>query len=148
MSFTVRLMVILSFCLPVFSYADYSGNQGVRDFIADMGKKHQFDENLVRYAYMEDCDISWRVAQDGPLFYQPKAQLAHNNSPLARDAAVANRAMFVRNYRYLYFKNTYPKNKLLLLAHWWTLFGLFVYALLARDKDSIKGYAQALWVHK
>lgn len=44
MSFTVRLMVILSFCLPVFSYADYSGNQGVRDFIADMGKKHQFDE--------------------------------------------------------------------------------------------------------
>jgi len=117
-------------------------------FRADVLKKHRFDEKLTRYAYMEDCDISWRVAQDGPLFYNPGARLVHNNSPIARDTAITNRAMFLRNYRYLYFKNVYPRSKLSLLTHWWTLCGLFVYALLIRDIDSIKGYAQALWVHR
>jgi len=107
-------------------------------------QKHTFDENLTSYAYMEDCDISWRVSRDGSLFYNPIARLVHNNSPLARDKAVDNRAMFVRNYRYLYFKNVYPKNKISIFAHWWSLGGLFLQAALMRDRDSIKGYTKAL----
>ncbi len=114
-------------------------------FRASALQKHLFDENLTRYAYMEDCDISWRVSRDGPLFYQPAARLEHNNSLLARDKVVDNRAMFMRNYRYLYFKNVYPKNKVSLLAHWWSLLGLFVQAVVMRDHDEIKGYTRALW---
>lgn len=113
-------------------------------FRASAMQKHSFDENLTRYAYMEDCDISWRVSRDGSLFYQPSARLVHNNSPLARDKVVDNRAMFMRNYRYLYFKNVYPRNRLSLLAHWWSLLGLFLQALLIRDRDGIKGYVKSL----
>lgn len=107
-------------------------------------QKHTFDEQLTGYAYMEDCDISWRVSRDGLLFYNPQARLAHHNSPLARDKIIDNRMMFMRNYRYLYFKNIYPHNKLSLLAHWWTLLGLFIEAIMMRSRQSIKGYWRAL----
>jgi len=107
-------------------------------------QKHTFDEKLKRYAYMEDGDISWRISRDGPLFYQPAAQLEHHNSPTARDEIVLNRAMFMRNYRYLYFKNVYPTYRLSIIAHWWSLLGLFVMALLLRDKHSLRGYTKGL----
>lgn len=116
-------------------------------FKKDALKKHQFDECLQRYAYMEDCDISWRVSREGPLFYQPAARLEHHNSPIARDAAVANRAMFMRNYRYLYFKNVYPCKKYSIIAHWWSIFGLCVIAFLLRDWDSLRGYYKALFTY-
>jgi len=106
--------------------------------------KHRFDETLQRYAYMEDADISWRVSQEGPLFYQPAAGLYHYASPVARDSAVENRAMFMRNYRYLFFKNVYPCNRLHIVAYWWTILGLYLKALLLRDTASVKGYLKAI----
>jgi GT2 family glycosyltransferase len=106
--------------------------------------KHRFDEKLERYAYMEDADISWRVSQEGQLFYQPVARLYHHASPVARDAAVDNRAMFMRNYRYLFFKNVYPHHRLRIVAHWWTILGLSFKALLLRDTASVKGYLKAI----
>ena len=105
--------------------------------------KHTFDENLERYAYMEDCDISWRVSRDGPLFFQPAANLQHNTSAIARDSDVENRAMFLRNYRYLFFKNVYPTNRLRILFYWWTFIGLFVQAVLMRDRVSLQGYVSS-----
>ena len=113
-------------------------------FRRSMLTTHFFDEQLKRYAYMEDCDISWRIAQEGSLFYQPAARLAHNNSPVARDAAIENRAMFMRNYRYLYAKNVYPQNRFSLLAHWWSIVGLFFVAMVLRDTASLRGYVQGL----
>lgn len=106
--------------------------------------KHRFDEKLERYAYMEDADISWRVSQEGPFFYQPVARLYHNASPVARDAAIDNRAMFMRNYRYLFFKNVYPRSRLRIIAHWWTILGLSLKAMLLRDTASVKGYLKAM----
>lgn len=106
--------------------------------------KHRFDEKLERYAYMEDADISWRVSQEGPLFYNPHARLSHHASPVARDAAIDNRAMFIRNYRYLFFKNVYPHNRLRIVAYWWTIVGLYLKALLLRDTTSVKGYLKAI----
>lgn len=109
-------------------------------FRKELLKKHCFDEQLQRYAYMEDADISWRASQEGLFFYQPLACLYHYASPVARDSAIENRAMFIRNYRYLFFKNVYPKNRLRIIAYWWTIIGLYLKALLLRDSASLKGY--------
>lgn len=105
---------------------------------------HRFDETLSRYAYMEDADISHRICQESSLFFNPRAQLEHHNSPIARDAVVANRAMFIRNYRYLFFKNIYPKNRLKIIAYYWSIVGLFVEAAYTRNVPALKGYWQGL----
>jgi glucosyl-dolichyl phosphate glucuronosyltransferase len=109
-----------------------------------MLQHHSFDEALTRYAYMEDCDVSYRISRDAPLFYNPQARLQHHNSPLARDRVVDNRAMFIRNYSYLFFKNFYPTNKLRIVAYGWSILGLFIEAILVRNRDYIKGYAKGL----
>lgn len=107
-------------------------------------EKHKFDEALNGYAFMEDCDISRRVSYDAPLFYNPKARLLHLESPLARDRIVDNRAMYMKNYSYLFFKNFYPRNKLKVVAYGWSVIGLFVEAILMLKKDYIKGYCKGL----
>lgn len=107
-------------------------------------KKHQFDETLKRYGYMEDCDFSRRVSYDAPLFYNPAARLQHFASPVSRDAMIDNRAMFIKNYSYLFFKNFYPRNRFKILAYAWSVTGLFVEALLTRNMNSIKGYGRGL----
>ncbi len=119
-------------------------------FRASVFKDTVFDEKLRFYGYMEDCDFSWRVAQKTLLFYNPHAQLEHFNSPLSRDAIVRNKAMYVANYSYLFFKNMYPKNKLKILAYFWSMFGLFCEAILFsiahKNSDYLKGYFKGLFV--
>ncbi len=112
-----------------------------RSFVLD---KYKFDEKLNGYAYMEDCDMSARVAADYLLFFNPKAQLTHTNSPANRDNVVKNKAMFIKNYRYLFFKNFYPNNKLKRIAYYWSIVGLFVQAFLLRDKKVFQGYWRGL----
>jgi len=107
-------------------------------------KKHLFDETLEKYSYMEDCDFSRRVSYEHPLFFNPNAKLQHLQSPLSRDKIEANRAMYVKNYSYLFFKNFYPKNKLKIIAYWWSIIGLFTEALVYRNKAALKGYYKGL----
>lgn len=107
-------------------------------------EKHKFDENLRFYGYMEDCDISWRVSREYPLFYNPAARLQHLNSPLNRDKVIENRAMLVRNYTYLFFKNVFPHRRLALLGYCWSIIGLFIEALLLRQTAYIHGYCKGL----
>ena len=99
-----------------------------------------FDENFHGYAYMEDSDIARRISYQKQLFFNPMARLQHLESPVARDRVVDNSAMFVRNYRYLFFKNFYIRNRLKRIAYWWSLMGLFLEALLMRDMQRLKGY--------
>lgn len=114
-------------------------------FRASVFKKHMFDEKLTRYAYMEDCDMARRVSYDAPLFFNPYAPLYHHASPLARDRVVDNRAMFIKNYSYLFFKNFYPRNRLKVCAYLWSVCGLFVEAVAIRNMDYVKGYCKGLW---
>ena len=107
-------------------------------------KKHLFDESLKRYAFMEDCDFSCRVSRDGPLFFNPAAKLKHMNSPLNRDAIVDNRAMYIENYSYLFFKNFYQKNRLKIIAYWWSVLGLFIEATIRGQWAYLKGYVLGL----
>lgn len=107
-------------------------------------KKHSFDEKLGRYAFMEDCDFSKRVSADGPLFFNPQACLAHFNSPANRDSLVDARALFVRNYSSIFFKNFFPENRLRIFAYVWSLCGLFIEACLLREKRYLHGYVKGL----
>lgn len=85
----------------------------------------RFDENLERYAFMEDCDLSKRVSLNYKLFYNPYAQLVHLQSPIAREKLLDFRTMYTHYYTYLFFKNFYPYNRLCLAAYLWTMAGLF-----------------------
>lgn len=89
-------------------------------------ERYGFDEALHLYGYMEDCDFSYRVSRSWPLFYNPRAQLEHRESPLNRDSVIDNKAMFIANYTYLFFKNFYPKSKWKIGAYWWSIAGLFL----------------------
>lgn len=102
-------------------------------------EKHTFDEQFHGYAYMEDGDIARRISDEESLFFNPKAQLQHLESPVARDRVVDNSAMFVYNYRYLFFKNFYRKNRLKIVAHWWSLLGLFLEGIVLRDWQRVRG---------
>lgn len=103
------------------------------------------DEQLAHYAYMEDVDISWRISRKYKLFYNPAARLQHLKSPTNRATIAARRALFIKNYRYLFFKNVYPNNRIKLVAHYWSIAGLFVCAFVARDLQSFRGYWKGLF---
>lgn len=118
---------------------------GCSCYRAHIAKKYLFDERLGRYSYMEDCDLSRRVSCNHKLFYNPAAQLDHLHSHLARDSALQNRAIFIRNYSYLFFKNFYPENRLRIFGYCWTITGLFIEALvLIRSRDYLRGYIRGL----
>jgi GT2 family glycosyltransferase len=114
-------------------------------FRSSVFKRHLFDEKLRFYGYMEDCDFSYRVSRDGLLFYNPQAHLQHNESPLNRDKIIDNKAMFIANYSYLFFKNFYPHNRFKFIAYLWTVFGLFLEALVVTcDRNWVQGYCKGL----
>lgn len=110
----------------------------------DIFLHYLFDEQLGQYAYLEDVDCSWRVSQNHRLFYNPTAKLKHIKSPVNRAKVAERKALFLRNYRYLFFKNVYPHNKFKIFAHWWSVLGLFFCSFVARDVESLKGYWQGL----
>lgn len=107
-------------------------------------KQHLFDENLGVYAAMEDCDLSGRIAREHKLFFYPVAKMSHNASAVNRHNVQESKAIWMRNYSYLFFKRFYPRNKLRLLGYCWSVTGLFLEALLMRDMAHVKGYYQGL----
>lgn len=107
-------------------------------------EQHKFDENLRGYAFMEDCDFSRRVSYQMPLFYNPQAKLKHMVSPAARDRVIDNRAMYIKYYSYLFYKNFYSRSRLKIFAYWWSVIGLFAEACARRNTDYIKGYYKGL----
>ena len=107
-------------------------------------KNHIFDEQLKRYGFIKDCDFSRRVSYNHPLFYNPHARLAHYPSSSNRDGIIDNRAMYIKHYRYLFYKNIYPQNRMKILLLWWSILGLFVEAIVTRNRAYLKGYVQGL----
>ena len=103
-------------------------------------KKYRFDEHLVRYAYMEDCDFSKRVSNHYNLFYNPFAKLEHNQSPLNREKLVDFRCMLSNYYTYLFFKNFYPEKKIRIVAYMWSMTGLFIESMYSSISQCNIGY--------
>lgn len=108
-------------------------------------KRYLFDETLCGYAPFEDCEISKRIANNHVLFFNPKAQLEHFNSPVARDRMTEVRAMHIHNYSYMFFKNFYPRAKYKILFYVWSVLGLFVESILFRRFQEMRGYCKGLW---
>jgi GT2 family glycosyltransferase len=106
--------------------------------------KHLFDESFTGYAFMEDSDISRRISFSRPLFFNPKARLAHFESPVARDKKFDASTMFTFNYSYLFFKYHYPTNRLKFFAYCWSLIGLFFECILLHDWLRLSGYYAGL----
>lgn len=113
-------------------------------FRAPILKQYYFDETMERYCYLEDADIAWRISRSAPLFFNPAAQLAHYESPHARDRRVDISAMFVYNYSYLFFKNVYPAYRIKIIAYGWSLCGLFLQAFFMRDREQMAGFYKGL----
>ena len=101
-------------------------------------------EKMGGYAYMEDCDLSWRVSRAHQLFFNPAARLNHYDSPANRDGIEKRCAMYAHNYSYLFFKNVYPHRKIKVVAYGWSILGLYVQAVLYRQWREIKGYTKGL----
>jgi len=105
--------------------------------------KFKFDENLRGYCFMEDCDISYRVAQEYKIVYTPYAELIHNVSKASRDADFLRMKMLIENHHYL-FKKNFPQKAYNKFAFWVSMFGLFFVSFSGMQKDEFKGLCSGL----
>lgn len=106
----------------------------------------RFDEKLNRYGYLEDADLARRAGKWGTLFYQPSARLEHHHSPLNRDAIVDNRAMFIANSWYLFFKNEWPEHKIKFVPFVWSNVGYVIEAaVFFRSRRHLMGFFRGLY---
>jgi len=100
-------------------------NQSYRAYILH---KFKFDENLKRYSWMEDVDLSYTVYKHykGGLYITPYARLIHNVSSRARMPERSLIYMKEVHSIYLFFKHfdSTPKNVLILI--WSKLMFLFL----------------------
>jgi len=107
-------------------------------FRREMFDEFKFDENLHGYSFMEDDDISYRVSRKYQNIYTPFARLIHNVSPAARDKEHERMKMTIENHYYL-FKKNFPQTLKHKFAFWWSVVGLFVLAIIGRNKEGLKG---------
>lgn len=111
-------------------------------------ENEKFDENLKRYAFMEDCDFSKRVSRNFRLFYNPYARLVHLQSPMSREKLLDFRTMYIHYYTYLFFKNFYSENRLRIVAYLWTMLGLLLdscaQTITKKNFAYIRGYYRGL----
>lgn len=105
----------------------------------------EFDERLT--LSQQDVDFSRRLSRQRRLFFNPQAKVEHLRSPVGRAGPFELGRRYMFNYRYLYFKNTYPYARWTILAHWWAVVGLFAVAALTRRWEAFRGYASGLAEH-
>jgi GT2 family glycosyltransferase len=107
-------------------------------------REFEFDEYLGKYSYMEDCDFSYRVSRVGNLFFNPNVVMIHRVSSFNRVCTELNRAIYIKNYSYIFFKNFFSENRLRVVAYAWSVIGLFMEAILARNWAYLRGYYKGL----
>ena len=112
-------------------------------FRREIFNEFKFDENLRGYSFMEDDDIAYKVSREHQNIYTPFAKLIHNVSPAARDKAYARMKMTIENHYYL-FKKNFPQDLKHKFAFWWSVVGLFVMAIVNRNREGLRGLKE--WV--
>lgn len=98
-----------------------------------------FDERLT--LSQQDTDFSWRLSRRRRLFFDPRAVVEHELSPVGRPKAIERGRRYMFNYRYLFFKNVLPSAPWSRLAHWWAVLGMFVVAAATGAGGLLLGYA-------
>lgn len=124
---------------------------GLTGYRKNIFKEFLFDETLKNYCYMEDVDFSRRVSYKYALFQNPLAKCKHLHGEGGRGNLFENRQMFIYNNRYLFDKNFKSHGEGNSLAHWWSIIGLFVFALIFSTKNVFtiwKGYFAGLIKYK
>lgn len=128
-------------CLPTYRYgtdkiADVECLPGgATAYRKEVLEKFDFDESLT---YMADDDFSYRVSRKYRNMYTPHARILHTFSPTARRDKYKRTKTTVRNYHYIFTKNS-PKKIRHRFAFWWSVVGLFILAVLQRDREGLKG---------
>jgi GT2 family glycosyltransferase len=89
----------------------------------------EFDTKLIRYAYMEDVDFSYRISRYFRLFYQPLACAEHHATTYQTADSRNLRRMMIRNHSYLFRKNL-PQDLYHQFAHYISIAGTFLYNLI------------------
>lgn len=87
--------------------------------------EYRFDEWFQKYAFLEDFDFSYRIAQNYKILISPDLKLIHNRSIVSRLNAFEMTRMFMINKSYFFFKNI-DKKVYLYLAFYWSLIGHLV----------------------
>lgn len=110
--------------------------------------RERFDEALSGYAYKEDIDFSYRVAQRYVLVQTPHAVINHLKVVTQRMPPFHLQRMNVANQFYLHRKNM-PQSLRFKAALWWALVGLFTLnlgkAIQQRDHGYISGLVYGAW---
>ena len=123
---------------------------GLTGYRKEIFSEFEFDETVSGYSYFEDADFSRRVSQKYSLFYNPKARCRHLQAEGGRGDLRENRKKFLLNYRYFFFKNFYRENRLYIVAHWWSIVGIFLKEIAQLPVkynvsiEKIRGYLQGL----
>jgi len=88
----------------------------------------KFDENLKRWAFMEDLDFSYRVYKKNPgsLFVIPSAKVVHKHSPEGRISSKTSIYMSIIYWFYIFFKDFFEASILNLLVFMWALAGYVI----------------------
>jgi GT2 family glycosyltransferase/SAM-dependent methyltransferase len=99
-----------------------------------------FDENLLKYGYMEDLDFSFRVSQKFKLVYIAEAEYSHFPSPQSRLGISDRYKMLMRHHHYLFKKNFDRRHNFFM--HYISLVGLLLQVSIFQR--SINGFKGAL----
>ena len=98
----------------------------------------RFDEALAGAGDLDDADIAYRLAARFRIRYEPRAQLRHLLSPVARDSAGIRARRQVLHHAYLLEAHG-PLTWGRWLAGWWARLGLCVLYAAALDGASLRG---------
>jgi GT2 family glycosyltransferase len=114
----------------------------------DVFKHERFDELLSGYAYKEDIDFSYRIAQRYVLVQTPKARINHLKTESQRMSPFNLQRMNLANQFYFHRKHM-PQTIRYRVALWWALVGLFSLnvgkSIQQRDHGYITGLLVGAW---
>lgn len=90
-------------------------------------QKFKFDENLKKYAFKEDMDLSYRIFKEypGSLYMTPYAKLIHNESETGR---ISNKELiYMRQvYTFYFFYKNIDQTLKNTLIFYWSVVGLLI----------------------
>jgi GT2 family glycosyltransferase len=114
----------------------------------DVFEHERFDELLSGYAYKEDIDFSYRIAQRYVLVQTPKARINHLKTESQRMSPFNLQRMNLANQFYFHRKHM-PQTIRYRVALWWALVGLFSLnvgkSIQQRDHGYITGLLVGAW---
>lgn len=109
---------------------------GLTAYKKEIFRKFKFDEYFSGYGAYEDVDFSSRVSREYKLFFQPEAKCIHAHADSGRMNEKELYKMYMKNFRYVFFKTFYKNSFINLIFHYWALIG---YIILSKSTNEFSG---------